>query len=260
MKKIIVVGLSDKYLQDIVKHIEKNRNAGEISKMYTSFQLFREYKAGDADIILLDSSIPDSNLIDIAKKLRQTDAQTCIVGLSIKEDKELAEEFKNSVINTEFLFKVKDNKKFFDDLLSKDSIGGQKRLNVAEGKVLEKAVGKTVLVVDDFENTLNIVKHSLEQVGFTVVPALGGREALQKLTKQIRPDIIITDLNMPNIDGFDLIEQVRTMPHLDKVPIFILTTEFSISKKIKAKELNITGWIQKPYKTKDFIQIIANTL
>jgi len=65
---------------------------------------------------------------------------------------------------------------------------------------------------------------------------------------------------MPHMDGFTFIEKVKSFEWLKDVPIFVLTTEFSITKKIKAKELKITGWIQKPYDINEFIAIVKNAV
>ena len=123
-----------------------------------------------------------------------------------------------------------------------------------------EASNKTILVVDDFENTLNIIEYTLKKSGFKVVSALSGKIALQEIDKGLTPDLIITDLNMPYMDGFELIEELHKYEKLKDVPIFILTTEFSLAKKIKAKELKITGWIQKPYKIVDFINTVTKAL
>ncbi len=268
MKNVIIVGLTDKHSYKIIDQLENNPMCGSVRRMYTSFQFFREYNKGDADIVLMDN-IPDTYPLDFGKKLRDMDSKVLIIRLFDAIDDKLDRLFKDSVSNTASISKIKDNSDYFARMLSSGedaSSSASKWQNDVAPKAtgassaMDKVAGKTVLVVDDFENTLNVIKHSLERVGFNVIPATSAREALQILSRRDAPDVIITDLNMPQMDGFGLIEQLRTMPALVKVPVFILTTEFSLSKKIRAKELGISGWIQKPYKTEEFVQIIANSL
>jgi two-component system chemotaxis response regulator CheY len=117
------------------------------------------------------------------------------------------------------------------------------------------------LTIADSLTCLPCEKHlPLKKSGFKVVSALSGKIALQEIDKGLTPDLIITDLNMPYMDGFELIEELHKYEKLKDVPIFILTTEFSLAKKIKAKELKITGWIQKPYKIVDFINTVTKAL
>ncbi len=270
MKNVIVVGLTDTYSFRIIEHLENDSTFGTVRRMYTSLQFFRDYKRGDADIVVMDS-IPDSYPVDFGKKLRQIDPEVFIIRLFQAEDAKLERLFKEAVSNTASMSKLNYSKDEFNKLLSSDGStvstapkwqwnSGNVSSQRKSAALVEKAVGKTVLVVDDFENTLNVVKHSLDRIGFNVISATSAKEALQMLSKSVLPNIIITDLNMPQIDGFGFIEQIRTMPALQKVPIFILTTEFNLAKKIKAKELNIAGWIQKPYKTEEFVKIITKFL
>ena len=106
----------------------------------------------------------------------------------------------------------------------------------------------------------NAFYSTLEKADFNVITANSGQEALKLFNQNIEPDIIITDLNMPNMDGFELIQNIKNIKNVDNIPIFLLTTEFNFKKKLKAKELNVTGWIQKPYNSKDFIRIITGAL
>ncbi len=272
MKNVIIVGLTDTYSFKILDQLEADNRCGSVKRMYTSLQFFREYKKGDADIVLMDN-IPDAYPVDFGKKLRGIDSKVFIIRLFKTEDLKLDNLFKKSVPNSESISKIAYDGEYVETILGTKgggagsaSGGGDSQWWQFKGgdssgrrsdEMLEGAVGKTVLVVDDFENTLNVIKHSLERIGFSVISATSAKEALQILSKPVVPNIIITDLNMPQMDGFGFIEQVRTLPALEKIPIFILTTEFNLAKKIKAQALGIAGWIQKPYKTEEFLKIIT---
>ena len=118
------------------------------------------------------------------------------------------------------VFKTQDNKETITNILDSNLDNYQGKSEPAN---LE---GKTVLVVDDFENTLNVIKFTLEQANFQVLTAKSGQEALKLFQQDIQPDIIISDLNMPNMNGFELIENIRKIRDIEGIPTFILTTEY----------------------------------
>jgi two-component system chemotaxis response regulator CheY len=254
MKKIIIVSFPDKYVEKLISIVENNTDRTEVKKMYTYFQFFHSYKEGDADLIILDSFSNDTEMIKTGEKIKGLDPNVRIIGMAGGHNTSLKEEFISSVSDSGFILKNADNDTKIAKLIHSEpgSVNG-------EDKDL-KQKGKTVLVVDDFENTLNVIKYTLEQAGFKVLTANNGQDALKMFKQNISPDIIVTDLNMPNMNGFELIENIRTIPGTDGIPIFILTTEFNFDKKLKARELNVSGWIQKPYSSDEFIRVISKVL
>lgn len=103
-----------------------------------------------------------------------------------------------------------------------------------------------ILTVDDSASMRALLLHALTQCGFEVAQAEDGQVALDWLeTNEV--DLVITDINMPRLDGFGLIERLRGGPlHRDK-PILVLTTESSDEKKQRARQAGATGWIVKPF-------------
>lgn len=114
---------------------------------------------------------------------------------------------------------------------------------------------KTVLVVDDSRTMRDMVSHTLKGAGFDVVVAEDGNDAVNALSKQSF-DVIITDLNMPGMDGFALIEHVRSNAKHKYVPILMLTTESDAQKKEQGKSLGATGWIVKPFNPEKLVQVV----
>jgi len=105
---------------------------------------------------------------------------------------------------------------------------------------------KTVLTVDDSRTMRDMLKLSLTQAGFRVIQAEDGVHGLEVLAGET-PDVIITDINMPRMDGFGFIEEVRSDPRHRGVPILVLTTESDAEKKSRARMAGATGWIVKPF-------------
>lgn len=106
---------------------------------------------------------------------------------------------------------------------------------------------KTVLTIDDSRTMRDMLKMALTGAGFNVLQAIDGVHGLEVLRASSKPDVIVTDINMPNMDGFGLIEAVRRDDQYRSVPILVLTTESDALKKARAKDAGATGWIVKPF-------------
>jgi two-component system chemotaxis response regulator CheY len=105
---------------------------------------------------------------------------------------------------------------------------------------------KTVLTVDDSRTMRDMLMIALSGAGYSVVQAEDGVHGLEVL-EGTTPDVIITDINMPRMDGFGFIENVRLDKRLRGVPILVLTTESDQAKKDRARAAGATGWIVKPF-------------
>jgi two-component system chemotaxis response regulator CheY len=116
------------------------------------------------------------------------------------------------------------------------------------------------LIVDDSATMVLSVKSTLEMNGFTVLTASDGVQALDKLKEGVRPDLIITDINMPNMDGLELIRNVRKLPGFRFTPILTLTTESQAAKREEAKSNGATGWLVKPVMGPDLIKVIKQVV
>ncbi len=104
----------------------------------------------------------------------------------------------------------------------------------------------TVLTVDDSRAMRDMLRHSLLAAGFRVLQAEDGLHGLEILETE-RPDVIVTDINMPRMDGFGFIEAVRRDETRRSMPVLVLTTEVDIEKKNRARTAGATGWIVKPF-------------
>lgn len=118
---------------------------------------------------------------------------------------------------------------------------------------------KTILIVDDFENTRWVIANSLRSFDFDILQASNGREALKFFNG--RPiDLLITDLNMPEMDGIELVKQVRDNTRYSFIPIIMLSTERSMEKIKNAEEAKITVWVKKPFDQKVFVKIVSKCI
>ena len=118
---------------------------------------------------------------------------------------------------------------------------------------------KTIFVVDDSPLIISFLKSTLEGSGYRVQSAGDGVQALAAMKVAVsKPDLIITDINMPNMGGIELIKHVRQMFRF--TPILALTTENQATKRDEAKRLGATGWLTKPVTPTDLIKVVRQVL
>ena len=120
-------------------------------------------------------------------------------------------------------------------------------------------MGHTILTVDDSASMRQMVTFTLTGAGFEVVEAVDGQDGLAKLAGK-KVNMVITDLNMPNMDGIEMIRNIRAIPEYKFIPIVLLTTESQDEKKKEGKAAGATGWIVKPFKPEQLLAVIKKVL
>ena len=120
-------------------------------------------------------------------------------------------------------------------------------------------MAKVIMTADDSTSMRQMVSFTLKQAGYEVIEAVDGQDAAEKLVGT-HVDMLLTDLNMPNKNGFELIELVRSMPQFKFIPIIMLTTESQSELKQKGKSAGATGWIVKPFKPDQLLAVIKKVL
>lgn len=120
-------------------------------------------------------------------------------------------------------------------------------------------MGKKIITVDDSASVRQMVSFTLQGAGHDVIEAVDGRDALSRL-KEDRVHLVITDLYMPNMDGIQLIRELRATREYRFVPILMLTTEAQEEKKQEGKAAGATGWIVKPFNPKQLLSVIKKVL
>ncbi len=118
---------------------------------------------------------------------------------------------------------------------------------------------KTIMAVDDSASVRMMVNFTLSEQGYDVVEASNGNDALKKLDGR-EVHMLITDINMPELDGISLVRKVREDPAHKFIPIIVLTTESEKEKKLEGKAAGATGWIVKPFKPDQLIAVVKKVL
>ena len=119
-------------------------------------------------------------------------------------------------------------------------------------------MSRTIMTVDDSASARQMVSFTLQDAGYEVVEAKDGQDALSKLDSSV--GMIITDLNMPNMDGIELIRTIRGRAEFKFLPIVMLTTESQEEKKSEGKQAGATGWIVKPFKPPQILGVVQKLL
>ena len=117
-------------------------------------------------------------------------------------------------------------------------------------------MGKTILIVDDSASMRQLVTMVLSEAGYTVIEAVDGRHALTKLTGD-KFHLIISDLNMPNMDGISFMKVVRSMPRYKFTPMIMLTTEGHEEPKREGQAIGAKAWMVKPFSKDQLLGAVA---
>ncbi len=117
-----------------------------------------------------------------------------------------------------------------------------------------------IYLVDDSTTMLMSLKAILEKAGHQVRTAPDGRKGLELVRKEGKPDLVITDLNMPGMDGITMIRELRKIPAMRFTPILMLTTESQQAKRQEAKKAGATGWLVKPVSARDLLGVLQRVL
>ena len=121
-------------------------------------------------------------------------------------------------------------------------------------------MAKTIMIVDDSATMLMSLRSTLEMNGYKVEAASDGQAAADRLSAGVRPDLIITDINMPRMGGLDLIRHVRGLPAFRFTPILTLTTESQSDVRDEGRRLGATGWLVKPVAGPALVGVIKQVL
>ena len=120
-------------------------------------------------------------------------------------------------------------------------------------------MAKNVLVVDDSSSVRQVVGTALQSAGYDVIEAVDGKDALSKLTGQ-KVHLIISDVNMPNMDGITFVKEVKKLANYKFTPIIMLTTESQESKKAEGQAAGAKAWVVKPFQPAQMLAAVSKLI
>jgi two-component system, OmpR family, phosphate regulon response regulator PhoB len=118
---------------------------------------------------------------------------------------------------------------------------------------------KIILVVEDSENLVRFVRVNLELEGFTVLATASGRQAMEMATES-RPDLVILDLMLPQMGGWELLARLKSHPELYRIPILILTAAADPEEEVRARRMGATDYIVKPVSANELVRRVKRVL
>ncbi|MES2678678.1 MAG: response regulator [Bacteroidota bacterium] len=119
---------------------------------------------------------------------------------------------------------------------------------------------KDILIIDDSESIREVIASGLEMSGYNVIKGINGEDGLKCLRENKSIELVITDLNMPVMDGITFLKEVRKDDTYRYLPVIILTTESQETKKQEAKNAGATGWIIKPFSREKLVNVIKKVI
>ena len=120
-------------------------------------------------------------------------------------------------------------------------------------------MAKTIMIVDDSASMRQVISIALRDAGYELIEAADGKDALSKLDGS-KIHLIVSDINMPNMDGISFVKEVKQHPKYKFTPIIMLTTEVNQAKKDAAKEAGAKAWVNKPFQTKTLLDAISKLI
>jgi two-component system, chemotaxis family, chemotaxis protein CheY len=121
-------------------------------------------------------------------------------------------------------------------------------------------VSELILAVDDSMSMRQLVRATLQGAGYKLVQAANGVEALEYAKTHPAPRMVLTDVNMPEMDGLTLVRELRTLPDYRNIPILVLTTESGPDIRKRAKEFGATGWMVKPFSPEELLAAVKRVI
>lgn len=117
-------------------------------------------------------------------------------------------------------------------------------------------MGKTIMVIDDSISIRQVVGLTLKKAGYDICEAIDGKDAIGKLTGQ-KINLIVCDVNMPNMDGITFLKTLKTLPNYKFTPVIMLTTESQESKKEEGRQAGARAWVVKPFKPEQMLEAVS---
>lgn len=211
------------------------------------------------DIIFTEVNLPDKDGITLVKEVLVKYPTISIIGLSLQNQPDKVKEFL-SAGGRGYLLKLSNNREVFKQIF--DNPKAEIFYSKSVKRIDKKRGGKaTILVVDDFETNTYVVGLTLENAKYKVIKAANGTEGLKAARNPDETiDLIVADYNMPDMNGADMIKQIRQIARYRRVPALILSSDNSEKKKEYAESVGITAWIKKPYKIEHFLKAVEMAL
>ncbi|MCQ2973782.1 MAG: response regulator [Bacteroidales bacterium] len=212
----------------------------------------------EADIIFMDIEMPGINGIETTKRALKKRPNLLIIGLSLYDEPTYIDKL-IEVGAKGYLLKLSDNYSLIDTILKYPTSEIFYSEEIAPDYAKKESVKKKILIVDDVDGTRFILEYTLQNQGYDVVSYSSAQEAIKNIS-EIKPDLIISDYYMPDIDGIEFVSKIRNISDLENTPIILLSIKIDNEIQTQCNQLKITSIIKKPFTGKKLIEAVENVM
>ncbi len=254
--KVILVDDQTLYRNTFKELLRKIANVQIVAEASNGYEFLNLIIDNKPDIVFMDIEMPRLNGIDTTKIALELYSDLIIIGLSLYDSSEYINQMLKAGAKG-YLLKTSDNVEILERLLkySPDEIFLSKDIT----RTSNQKKNIKILIIDDYEISNYIVGHELQKIGYQVKKAVSAKEAMIYLQDN-NFDLIITDYNMPEINGIELTKMIRKLHNYRQTPVLMLTATTDKEVMDLANEAGINGWLKKPFETHEAASIIDNVL
>lgn len=257
-RKLILVDDQPTYRYSLRNILEDAGEVEIIGEASDGIEFLEMLKRLTPDIVFIDIEMPRMSGIEAATKALKMKPEIVIIGLSMYENQNYVNELIDAGAKG-YLLKMADNFEIFRQILKYPKSEMFYSSGIQYTTNANKTGKKVVAIVDDFETTTFTVEFALKNNGYEVIKANTPSEIL-KLFDGRKVDLLISDYQMPEMLGHELVQKVKSIPEYTNIPVLMLSSEKDPEKQRLSRKAGAFGWIQKPYDLKRFLKIIENTL
>ena len=259
MKKIILVEDKVVFRKSLIETLKTAGDVEIIGEASNGEEFLGLLTSKQPDIVFMDIEMPIMDGIEATKKALAKYPGLVIIGLSMYDNKSYVEKLME-VGARGYLLKTSDNHEMLKTIIKYPQADIFFSVDLSY-KPDKKNKMKNLLIVDDFETNVIVMKSSLTAAGFKVHASSNPQEAYEIAAASGSDfDLIIVDFRMPVMNGAELVTKIRRLPKYRKIPILMLSSETDKEKKLEAKKAGATGWIKKPFQLDRFKKIVETAL
>jgi len=260
MRKVIIVDDKEVFRKSLIESLKSIGDVEIIAEASDGEEFLELLKTKQPDIVFMDIEMPVMNGIDATEKALEKYPALLIIGLSMYDNESYVEKL-IKVGARGYLLKESDNHNLFKTILEFPQAEIFFSEDLSYKPNIKKNKIKNLLLVDDFETNVIVMKSSLLMAGFNVTSATNPQKALEIVNKpESNFDLFLIDYRMPVMNGAELVAKIRADAKYKKTPVLMLSSETDRNKKMEAKKAGATGWIKKPFQLEKFLRIIEKSL
>jgi signal transduction histidine kinase/CheY-like chemotaxis protein/CHASE3 domain sensor protein len=251
-KKVLIIEDNPKHAEALSFFLASNNISSDVRQNVS--ESVTAFESDDLDCVILDMGIPAGNAYEVLEEVKKTEGLENLPiiiftgkSLSIAEEQRIRKYADSIVVKTAHSYqRMLDEVSLFLHLVEEQKMAGQQSDHRTLGALNEVLNNKTVLIADDDIRNIFSLTKALENLKLNVIAATDGKEALQKLGEHPEVDILLLDMMMPHMDGYETASKIREMKQYKKLPIIAVTAKAMTGDREKCISAGASDYITKP--------------